>query len=70
MSSLPCRRWLVVLVLIVVLTLIALRGIAESARVAAVLTLIEVGGLLWVIAVASPNVANLAMRCRWPIRYR
>jgi len=51
--------WLVVFVLLVVLTLIALRGIAESARVAAVLTLIEVGGLLWIIVVASPNVGNL-----------
>jgi APA family basic amino acid/polyamine antiporter len=51
--------WLVVIVLLAALTLIALRGIAESARVAAVLTLIEVGGLLWVIAVASPNVENL-----------
>jgi len=52
--------WLVVLVLIALLTLIALRGIAESARVAAALTLIEVGGLLWVIAVASPSLKNLA----------
>jgi amino acid transporter len=51
---------LVIIVLIGGLTLIAARGIAESARVAAVLTLIEVGGLLWVIAVASPNLANLA----------
>jgi len=51
--------WLVVVVLIAVLTLIALRGIAESARVAAALTVIEVGGLLWVIAVASPNLGNL-----------
>jgi basic amino acid/polyamine antiporter, APA family len=51
--------WLVVIVLLAALTLIALRGIAESARVAAVLTLIEVGGLLWVIAVAAPNVENL-----------
>ena len=51
--------WLVLLVVLSALTLIALRGIAESARVAAVLTLVEVGGLLWVIAVASPNLANL-----------
>ena len=51
--------WLVVIVLLAVLTLIALRGIAESARVAAALTLVEAGGLLWVIAVASPNVVNL-----------
>jgi APA family basic amino acid/polyamine antiporter len=52
--------WLVELVVLTALTLIALRGIAESARVAAALTLIEVGGLLWVIAVAAPNLQNLA----------
>jgi APA family basic amino acid/polyamine antiporter len=51
--------WLVVLVVVAGLTLIALRGIAESARVAAVLTLVEVGGLLWVIAVSSPSLGNL-----------
>ena len=51
---------LIIVVFVSSLTLIAARGIAESARVAAVLTLIEVGGLLWVIAVASPNLANLA----------
>ena len=51
--------WLIVLLVLTALTLIALRGIAESARVAAALTLVEVGGLLWVIAVASPNLENL-----------
>jgi APA family basic amino acid/polyamine antiporter len=51
---------LIIVVLVSALTLIAARGIAESARVAAVLTLVEVGGLLWVIAVASPNLGNLA----------
>jgi APA family basic amino acid/polyamine antiporter len=50
---------LIIVVFVSSLTLIAARGIAESARVAAVLTLIEAGGLLWVIAVASPNLANL-----------
>jgi amino acid transporter len=52
--------WLVMSVMVVALTLIALRGIAESARVAAVLTLVEAGGLLWVIAVAAPNLVNLS----------
>lgn len=51
--------WLIVMVVLLILTLIALRGIAESARVAATLTLLEAGGLLWVIAVASPNLVNL-----------
>jgi len=52
--------WLIILVLVSALTLIATRGIAESARVAAVLTLVEAGGLLWIIAVASPNLTHLA----------
>jgi APA family basic amino acid/polyamine antiporter len=57
---LEVQTWLIIVVLVSVLTLVASRGIAESARVAATLTLVEVGGLLWVIAVASPNLANLA----------
>ena len=52
--------WLVVFVLVGLLTLVAARGIAESARVAALLTLISVGGLVWVIAVASPNLVHLS----------
>jgi len=51
---------IVVVVLISALTLLAVRGIAESARAAALLTLVEAGGLLWVIAVASPNALSLA----------
>jgi amino acid transporter len=52
--------WLTIVLLVSALTLIASRGIAESARVAAVLTLIEAGGLFWIIAVASPNLVKLA----------
>jgi len=52
--------WLTIVLLVSALTLIASRGIAESARVAAVLTVVEAGGLLWIIAVASPNLVNLA----------
>ena len=44
--------------LIASLTLLAIRGIAESARAAALLTLIEAGGLLWIIAVAAPDPAQ------------
>jgi len=50
----------IIVVLISALTLVAVRGIAESARVAALLTVIEAGGLLWIISVASPGVADLA----------
>lgn len=46
---------LLIIVFISTLTLIAARGIAESARVAALLTLVEAGGLLWVIVVAAPE---------------
>ena len=52
--------WLIILILVSALTLIAARGIAESVIVAALLTIAEAGGLLWVIAVASPNFVNLA----------
>ncbi len=52
--------WLTIVVVLSVLTLIAVRGIIESARVAALLTLIEIGGLIWVVVVAAPNLANLA----------
>ncbi len=50
---------LTMVILISTLTLIAIRGIAESARAAALLTLVEAGGLLWIIAVASPNIGQL-----------
>ncbi|MDJ0926035.1 MAG: APC family permease [Gammaproteobacteria bacterium] len=52
--------WLIILVLVAILTLVSARGIAESARVAAFLTIAEAGGLLWVIAVASPNFVHVA----------
>lgn len=51
---------LTILVFVSSLTLIAIRGIAESARVAALLTLVEAGGLLWIISVAAPNFPQLA----------
>jgi len=50
----------VIIAVIVTLTGVAVRGIAESARVAAALTLIEVGGLLWVITVATPDWESLS----------
>ena len=50
---------LTMMIFIGALTLIAVRGIAESALVAALLTLVEAGGLLWIISVAAPNLADL-----------
>ena len=52
--------WPVILTLIVVLTAVAIRGIADSARLAAVLTLIEAGGLLWIVFAAAPTTAQLS----------
>lgn len=52
--------WLVISIVVAVLIMIALRGIAESARVAAALTVLEVAGLLWIIAVAAPMLGNLS----------
>jgi len=51
---------LVIVIFVSLLTLIAIRGIAESALVAALLTLVEAGGLLWIISVAAPNFGGLA----------
>ena len=51
---------LVIAVVLVTLGIIAMRGIVESAKIAAVLTIIEIAGLIWVVIVAAPNLANLA----------
>ena len=50
---------LIILLNVVVLTLVAARGIRESVLVAALLTLFEAGGLVWVIGVAAPNLTQL-----------
>jgi len=54
----PLDSRLVISILLGGLTLLAVRGIAESARVAAALTLLEAGGLAWIIGVASPNLGS------------
>lgn len=51
---------LVIAVVLVILGIIAMRGIVESAKIAAVLTIIEIAGLIWVVIVAAPNLTNLA----------
>ena len=48
--------WVIIITIVIALTVVASRGIVESASVAALLTVIEVGGLVWIIAVAAPNV--------------
>ncbi len=49
-------------VIIVTITGIAIRGILESVLVATVITVIEVGGLLWVLAVNAKSFNKLADR--------
>ena len=56
--SLP--GWLVILSLVSLLVLLAIWGIVESVRVAALFTLLEIGGLLLVIWVARPDLGSFA----------
>jgi APA family basic amino acid/polyamine antiporter len=58
----PSPDWLVVTVLILVLGLVAAWGIGESVTVAAVFTLIEVGGLLLIIWGARGSLADAPAR--------
>jgi amino acid transporter len=54
--------WLVLVLFVAILGGIAAWGIGESARVAALLTLVEAGGLLLIIAVAGESFAGLPVR--------
>ncbi len=52
-------RWLVIITAILLLTFVAIRGIVESAILNAVFTVLQVGGLFWLIgsgAAAMPTV--------------
>ena len=57
---LAAEAWLTIAILVGALTLIAIYGIKVSATVAAVLALVGAGGLLWIVAVAAPNLVKLA----------
>jgi len=59
---LPVPRWAVVCLLVLALGLLAAWGIVESVLVATVTTLIEVAGLLLIIAVAGESFATLPAR--------
>jgi amino acid transporter len=48
-----------IIAIVVLLTGIAIRGILESVLVAAVITIIEVGGLIWVLAVNAKWLSTL-----------
>ncbi len=59
---LPAPRWLIVCVLVLALGVLAAWGIVESVWVATVTTVIEVLGLLLIIAVAGGSFATLPAR--------
>jgi amino acid transporter len=59
---LPLPRWLVITLLIYGLWALAAWGIAESVKAASIVTLIEVAGLLLIIAVSGGHLADLPQR--------
>lgn len=59
---LPLPRWLAVTLLVYGLWALAAWGIAESVKAATIVTLIEVGGLLLIIAVSGRHLLDLPQR--------
>lgn len=55
-------RWVAIGTIIAVLWALASWGISESVRAATIVTLIEIGGLLLVLAVSAPDLATLPTR--------
>ena len=55
-------RWLVITLLIAALSALAIWGIAESAIAAAIATLIEIAGLVLIVAVSTESLATLPAR--------
>src|SRR5690606_7313414 len=58
----PVDSWLIISVLVVFLGALAIKGISESAWVAAATTLVELAGLLLILAVAGENLGELPAR--------
>ena len=56
---LPLPQWQLIALLIVALTALAIYGIAESLRVAALFTLAELSGLLLIIVIGAPQLERL-----------
>jgi len=56
--------WLIILVLVGLLGLLAAWGIAESVWAATLVTLVEIGGLLFILWVGGDSLASLPQR--WP----
>jgi basic amino acid/polyamine antiporter, APA family len=59
----PLAPWIIALALIVVLCALAVWGIAESVAAIGLVTLVEIGGLLVILAVAAPATLSGAT---WP----
>lgn len=55
----PLPEWILIIAVISLLGLIAIWGIAESVRIAATITLLEICGLLLIIGVGAPQLAEL-----------
>src|SRR5690606_39002400 len=53
-TLLPLPPWAISVLLIVALAALAIWGIAESVAAIGIITVIEIGGLLVIVAVASP----------------
>jgi APA family basic amino acid/polyamine antiporter len=53
--------WLVIVVMLSMLTLVAARGIIESAWVNALFTIFQVGGLIWLIMAAGTSSENVQL---------
>lgn len=61
-SFVSAPDWLIIIALILVLGMVAAWGILQSVVLAALLTVIEIGGLLLVIAVGAPSLGDLPAR--------
>jgi APA family basic amino acid/polyamine antiporter len=58
----PMAEWQIICLLVILLGGLAIKGISESAWVAAATTLIELAGLLLILAVAGENLTELPTR--------
>lgn len=58
----PVSQWLGGGIVVVLFTVIAAVGVTASVRVAVAMTVIEIGGLLFVIAIAGPSLGDLPAR--------
>lgn len=61
-TILPIPDWMAIVVISLVLGLIAAWGIGQSVTVAAIITVIEIGGLLLIVWVARDELTQLSLR--------